>query len=82
MKNEKGILGAGLFSAITASLCYVTPVLALVAGTSGMAATFSWIEPFRPYLILPHMQFLFVSKDLCSPAFFSPRIAPHNLAAC
>lgn len=51
MKNEKGILGAGLFSAITASLCCITPVLALVAGTSGMAATFSWIEPFRPYFI-------------------------------
>lgn len=51
MKNEKGILGAGLFSAVTASLCCITPVLALVAGTSGMAATFSWIEPFRPYFI-------------------------------
>ncbi len=51
MKNEKGILGAGLFSAITASLCCITPVLALVAGTSGIAATFSWIEPFRPYFI-------------------------------
>jgi copper chaperone CopZ len=50
MKNEKGILG-GLFSAVTASLCCITPVLALVAGTSGMAATFSWIEPFRPYFI-------------------------------
>ena len=27
------------------------PVLALIAGTSGIASTFSWIEPFRPYLI-------------------------------
>jgi copper chaperone CopZ len=51
MKNEKGILGAGLLSAVTASLCCITPVLALVAGTSGMAATFSWIEPFRSYFI-------------------------------
>lgn len=51
MKNEKGILGAGLFSAITASLCCITPIFALVAGTSGMASTFSWIEPFRPYFI-------------------------------
>jgi copper chaperone CopZ len=25
--------------------------LALIAGTSGVASTFSWIEPFRPYLI-------------------------------
>ena len=51
MNNEKGILGTGLFSAIAASVCCITPVLALVAGTSGVAATFSWIEPFRPYFI-------------------------------
>ena len=38
-------------AAITASLCCITPVLALIAGTSGVASTFSWIEPFRPYLI-------------------------------
>jgi len=25
--------------------------LALIAGTSGMASSFSWMEPFRPYLI-------------------------------
>ncbi|MFC4721711.1 mercuric transport protein MerTP [Geojedonia litorea] len=49
MKNK--IIGISMFSAITASLCCITPVLALVAGTSGMASTFSWIEPFRPYLI-------------------------------
>ncbi|MGI9553002.1 MAG: mercuric transport protein MerTP, partial [Aurantibacter sp.] len=33
------------------SLCCITPVLALLAGTSGVASTFSWVEPFRPYLI-------------------------------
>lgn len=43
--------GAGLVAAIAASLCCITPVLALVAGMSGMAATFSWVEPARPYLI-------------------------------
>ncbi|MGS0747344.1 mercuric transport protein MerTP [Halpernia sp. GG3] len=51
MKSENKIIGAGLFTAITASLCCITPVLALIAGTSGIASTFSWIEPFRPYLI-------------------------------
>jgi len=51
MKTNKGILGAGVISAIAASLCCITPVLAILAGTTGMAATFSWIEPFRPYLI-------------------------------
>mgnify|MGYP001824958558 CR=1 FL=1 len=40
-----------ILTAITASLCCITPVLALIAGTSGIASTFSWIEPFRPYLI-------------------------------
>lgn len=42
---------AGIFTAIAASLCCITPVLALIAGTSGIASTFSWVEPFRPYLI-------------------------------
>jgi copper chaperone CopZ len=44
-------MGAGLFAAFTASLCCVTPVAAFLAGVSGAASTFSWIEPFRPYLI-------------------------------
>ncbi len=51
IKSENKLLGLGLLTAITASLCCITPVLALVAGTSGLASTFSWLEPFRPYLI-------------------------------
>lgn len=51
MKSDNKLIGAGLLTAITASLCCITPVLALIAGTSGIASTFSWIEPFRPYLI-------------------------------
>ncbi len=51
MKSENNLIGAGLLTAITASICCITPVLALIAGTSGIASTFSWIEPFRPYLI-------------------------------
>lgn len=51
MKSDKKILGAGLFTALAASLCCITPVLAIVAGTSGAASSFSWLEPFRPYLI-------------------------------
>ncbi len=51
MKSESKLLGAGLLTAIAASLCCITPVLALVAGTSGLASTFSWLEPARPYFI-------------------------------
>lgn len=42
---------AGIFTALAASICCITPVLALIAGTSGIASTFSWVEPYRPYLI-------------------------------
>ena len=43
--------GAGILSAIAASLCCITPVIALLAGSSSIAANFAWIEPARPYLI-------------------------------
>ena len=51
MKTNKKLISAGLLAAFTASLCCITPLLAFIAGTSGLAATFSWIEPLRPYLI-------------------------------
>jgi|DeeseametaMP1372_FD_contig_31_293720_length_1246_multi_24_in_0_out_0_2 copper chaperone CopZ len=44
-------LGAGIGVAFIASLCCITPVLAILAGTSGIATTFSFMDPFRPYLI-------------------------------
>ncbi len=53
MKSEKkstGMLLTGILTAILASLCCITPVLALIAGISGAASTFSWLEPFRPWL--------------------------------
>ncbi len=49
-KNNKGWI-AGLLTAVAASLCCITPVLAFVGGASGLASSFSWIEPYRPYLI-------------------------------
>ncbi len=51
MKKDEKLIGAGLLTAIASSLCCITPVLALISGTSGIASTFSWLEPFRPYLI-------------------------------
>jgi copper chaperone CopZ len=51
MKSENKLAGLGLLTAISASLCCITPVLALLAGTSGLASTFSWLDPLRPYFI-------------------------------
>ncbi|MDQ0477132.1 mercuric ion transport protein [Chryseobacterium sp. MDT2-18] len=51
MKTDKKLISTGLLAAFTASLCCITPLLAFIAGTSGLAATFSWLEPLRPYLI-------------------------------
>lgn len=42
---------AGILVALAASLCCITPVLALISGISGIAAAFSWLEPARPFLI-------------------------------
>ena len=50
-KSNRKWLGAGLLTAIAASLCCITPILAIVGGLGGVASAFSWMEPFRPYLI-------------------------------
>lgn len=50
-KKSNGFLVTGLLTAFSASLCCISPILALLAGTSGIASTFSWLEPFRPWLI-------------------------------
>lgn len=42
---------AVLVAAFIASLCCITPVLALISGATGIVAAFSWMEPFRPVLI-------------------------------
>ncbi len=52
MKGNLKLLITGLFTALASSLCCVMPVLALVSGSSGVASTFSWLEPFRPYLLV------------------------------
>lgn len=49
-KNNKSWI-AGIISAIAASLCCITPILAFLGGASGLASAFSWLEPFRPYFI-------------------------------
>lgn len=51
MKSENRLVGIGVLSAFSASLCCITPVLALIAGTSGLVTSFTRLDPFRPYLI-------------------------------
>lgn len=50
-RDNNSLVGAGVLSAVAASLCCITPVLALISGASGVVSTFSWMEPARPYLI-------------------------------
>lgn len=49
-ESQKGWM-LGIVTAVAASLCCITPILALISGVGGIAATFSWLEPARPYLI-------------------------------
>ncbi len=49
--SEKKWIGAGLLAAIAASLCCITPVLAVLGGLGGIASTFAFLDPLRPYLI-------------------------------
>ena len=51
-KEKKGISNLAIVSAFAASLCCIVPAFAALAGIGGLASTFSWIEPFRPYLIV------------------------------
>lgn len=49
--SQSKAASAGLLTAVVSSLCCITPVIAIISGTSGIAATFSWMEPLRPFLI-------------------------------
>ncbi len=51
MKITETTVFAPVLTAFASSLCCIMPVVAFLAGTSGLAASFSWIEPARPYLI-------------------------------
>ena len=50
-KNNLKLVAAGIIAALGASLCCITPILALIAGVGGVASAFSWLDPFRPYLV-------------------------------
>ncbi|SEN07669.1 Copper chaperone CopZ [Mucilaginibacter gossypiicola] len=77
--NQKSWIG-GIVAAMAASLCCIAPLLAIFGGIGGAATYFSWIEPFRPYIIgltvlifavAWYQQFSVVlqdKKDCCVPA--------------
>src|SRR5882672_8858453 len=77
-----------VLTALSASMCCITPVLAIMAGTSSLATSFHWLEPFRPYFIsgsiitlgFAWFQVLNVKKDenCCEPqwrkSFFQSKV--------
>ena len=51
MKTNKLFRNSAIVTAVLASLCCITPVLAVLGGLSGIASRFSFLEPLRPYFI-------------------------------
>lgn len=51
MDRRRSSLGLGILTAIASSLCCVTPLLVIIAGSGSLAASFRWLEPLRPWLI-------------------------------
>lgn len=49
MSNKKIITALG--ATIIASLCCLTPILAVLAGSSTLASSFSWLAPYHNYLV-------------------------------
>jgi mercuric ion transport protein len=48
---SKSLFGASLLAALAASLCCITPLLAVVGGLGGAANSLAWLEPYRLYLV-------------------------------
>ncbi|WP_134089040.1 mercuric transport protein MerTP [Olivibacter sp. XZL3] len=51
IKNNKVLMGSGVFLALTSSLCCIVPFLAIIGGTMGAVSAFSWIAAIRRYLL-------------------------------
>lgn len=50
--SKAKLISTGIVAAIASSICCITPVLALIAGSGSFASSFSWIAPARTYMIL------------------------------
>lgn len=70
MSTNKKWIGLGLLTALAGSACCIAPLLALLAGTTGWATSFSWLSPYRPYCIALSFIVLAVAwyKQLKPPA--------------
>src|SRR3972149_7146049 len=51
MKSNKFFRNSAIVTALLASLCCITPVLAVLGGLGGIATTFTFLEPLRAFLI-------------------------------
>lgn len=51
MKKIVSFSFLSIFTALASSLCCIMPIIAVLAGTSGIASGFSWLEFARPYFI-------------------------------
>ena len=51
IKSPGATTGASILSAFAASICCITPLIALIAGSSSIGANVGWLEPARPYFI-------------------------------
>jgi len=76
LKLTNKFAGAGLVSAFAASLCCITPVIALFAGTGSIAATFTWISSpcLVFYLVLYHIH-IFITGDKYQQIITACRLA-------
>ncbi|MFF5383312.1 mercuric transport protein MerTP [Pedobacter suwonensis] len=43
---------AGLLAAFTASICCIVPLLTVIGGAGSASTYLSWVEPYRPYIII------------------------------
>lgn len=51
-------IALSVVTALSASMCCIAPVLAVIGGTGSLATSFHWVEPFRPYFISASVLFL------------------------
>lgn len=66
MKAKNSLFGVGILTGIASSLCCITPLLAIVAGTGSMAGAFGILEPFRWPLVVISLMALAVAWYLKS----------------